>query len=262
MMLTNLNAAVANSSVALTTAPQTRLREISWTFIYPSICAIGVCTQLINICVFVRLKKDRLNKYCLVHSISYFFYSLICMFSFLIRCGSLCNESTSSTLVAKFYEYAVFGYLTSVLAIFSIMIETRLSFERYLLVTNSYMKTGVQTVKFKWVIFILLCLSILFYFPALFTESIIHDPNRPDGYLLELNEFGRSTAGKIILIAQSALRNLILLLVNSIINILTIIRFRRYITNKRKMQGLLSKGRHNSEGIYLLTFFYPPSNKL
>lgn len=110
--------------------PQVRLREVSWTFILPVICAIGMSTQALNIVVFSRLKKDRLNKYCLVHSISYFFYTLICMFSFLIRCGSLCN--VSSTYGAKFYEYIVFNYLTSVLAIFSIMIETRLSFERYL----------------------------------------------------------------------------------------------------------------------------------
>lgn len=114
--------------------PQIRLREISWTFIFPVICAIGVCTQSMNIIVFVRLKKDRLNKYCLVHSISYFFYTLICMFSFFIRCGSLCNHTTSSTYIAKVFEQVVFGYVTSVLAIFSIMIETRLSFERYIFV--------------------------------------------------------------------------------------------------------------------------------
>lgn len=122
--------APTKSIVSILPNPQIRLREFSWTFIYPIICLISVCTQSINIAVFVRLTKDRLNKYCLVHSISYFLYTFICAFSFLIRCGSLCNESTSSTYAAKIYEYFIFGYVTSVLAIFSIMIETRLSFER------------------------------------------------------------------------------------------------------------------------------------
>jgi hypothetical protein len=110
---------------------QILLKEISWTYVFPIICAIGVCTHLINVIVFTHLKKDRLNKYCLVHSISYFFYTLICFFSFLIRCGSLCNYYPSSTYTAKLYEYMIFGYVTSVLAIFSIMIESLLSFERY-----------------------------------------------------------------------------------------------------------------------------------
>lgn len=128
--MSNFSVTTTSAARIMMSPPPMRLREYSWTFIYPIICLIGVCTQSINIAIFVRLKKDRLNKYCLVHSISYFFYTLICSFSFLIRCGSLCNGSTSSTYLAKFYEHFVFDYITSVLAIFSIMIETRLSFER------------------------------------------------------------------------------------------------------------------------------------
>lgn len=120
---------------------------------------------------------------------------------------------------------------------------------RYLLVTNGYLKTtGGKSLKFKWILIILCALSFLFYSPSLLTESIKRDEKRGNNtYLLEQNEFGKSLAGKIILIAQSALRNLILLLVNSIINTLTIIRFREYIKNKRMMQGLL-KNKPNSEG--------------
>lgn len=78
--------------------------------------------------------------------------------------------------------------------------------------------------------------------------------NPSGGYLLVYNDFGLSLSGKIVLIAQSAVRNLILLLVNSIINTLTIIRFRQYIKNKRQMQGLL-KNKPNSEGKRSKVFF-------
>lgn len=229
---------VNNNLKIISDAKSLHLKEFAWTYVLPVTCLVGFVANVINIYVFLQLKPDRLNKYCLIHSISYLLYTFFCFFSFLIRCGSLCQ--TGSTYFAKLYEYIVFNYMTSVLAIFSILIESCISFERYLLVTNGYFKSSSgKKLKFKYVLFILIVFSLLFYVPSVFTEEILQNRDNTTGlikYSLELSQFGRSSQGTSVLIFLSAIRNLILLIINLIINLFTVMAFRRYIKNRQKIR--------------------------
>lgn len=104
----------------------------------PIICIIGVCTNLINIVVFLNpLLYDRSFKYMLANSISALIYLTFFIIDFYILkefCDSGCD--ISYTHHAQMFFFLVDDYFSSVCAFFCILIDIILSMERLFVVKN------------------------------------------------------------------------------------------------------------------------------
>ena len=114
------------------------------------ICLLGIFANSVNIAVFVMPKmKDSSFKYMLATSISNMFYLKLTLIGFLISCDSCTLKSSYFT---QLYLILVDDYLTSVLAIFSIITDNILSIQRYLILVNNSL---FQRVLHIWTLFLI-----------------------------------------------------------------------------------------------------------
>lgn len=111
------------------------IETISYTFIVPVICFIGAFLNMICVRAFLRLKmKSGIFKWMLANSVTNVIYLIQCGFIFLYKCGEFCTFSDS--YLSVLYQYLSFSYFTSVLALFSILIELTICLQRYLTISN------------------------------------------------------------------------------------------------------------------------------
>ena len=81
-----------------------------YTFIIPVICALGICTNIVNIIVFSdKEMSDVTYKYLKVNACMNIIYLSICFFLFMARCGSYCE--IDSSLVSIIYLYVFYTYI-------------------------------------------------------------------------------------------------------------------------------------------------------
>ncbi len=226
-----------------------RLRDICWTCVFPLFCFTGSLINLFNVYVFVHkeFRKNSLNRFMLAYSIADCLYLSIGSFSFVFKCGSLCDLDNSFS--AQVYGYIFIDYITSVLAIFNILIEVFISIQRYLSIINKKIRIFNQST--NKTLLILLITSLIYYLPFVFSKTIIHkelnisinnyneqmieqDLNQTI-YSLEENQFGKSQFGKIVILIMAAIRNLFFLNLIIVFSILTLFEFRKYLLKKTKI---------------------------
>ena len=229
------------------------LKDFMWTFIYPNICFFGTITNLINIMILMRSEfKNPIHKFMLAYSVSDFFYLFICCFASLIKCGKFCRVDDS--FLTQVYGDVFIDYITSVLAIFNIVIEVFLSIQRYLAIKNI---NCLQKISILHSLFFIFIFSVIFYLPILFTKTIVKKSlNQIDSsllqkisninenhtiYTLEITDFGKSVFGKTVVLSLLLIRNVIFLGFILIFSILTWIQFRKYLNKKMKMKNLNNK---------------------
>jgi hypothetical protein len=216
------------------------IRDFWWTFVFPSINLFSLLTN--SICIFIFLNKelkDQIYTFMLFYSINEVLYSLICTFVFLIRCGIYCGRLSDTGFYSKMYEYVMFFYLSSVLAIFNILIEIFISIKRYLTILNRKHQ-AINKISNKTILIMLAIFSAVYYSPILFTKSIklmnVSDGaslnSTKQGYIVASSSFGETSIGKILIILLSAIRGIVGLVVLFIIDIFIIIKFRKLIKRK------------------------------
>ena len=225
-----------------------RLRDVIWTFVFPVFCFVGSLTNLVTIYVFVHVqfRRNNVHRLMLAYSVADFFYLTIGSFAFVFKCGSQCDLDKSFT--AQVYGYIFVDYITSVLAIFNILIEVFLSMQRYLMIVNKkYKMFNLSTNK---TLLIILFISLVYYLPIFFSKTIFQKEEKTDHYLsnqtveetnrtvytLEANEFGKSYLGKSIIVTLAVIRNLVLLNMIIVFSVLTLYEFRRYLVKKARMK--------------------------
>jgi hypothetical protein len=210
-----------------------KIKDFSWTFILPSICLFGFFTNLINIIVFLKLKsKNPIYKLMLSNSISNFFYSLICFFVFIMRCGQYCT--IQNTYWVKIYEKYLFYYLTSVLGLFNIFIEVCVAIQRYMIVAN---KSLPKKLPIRLIILVLFILSLVLYTPNMFYRQIISVKNHNSTSFI-IQTSNDQYIAKLILTVISGMRGLLILFLLLIINLLLLHRFKYQVEKKKHIKTI------------------------
>jgi hypothetical protein len=135
-------------------------------FIY-GISVLGMIGHFLNVLVLSSRKlKDSSYKFMLANSINNFFY-LLSVFKF-FDCDQTCFPN-QATLFHLIFYIAIDEYLSSCMAIFNLLIQIFLSFQRILLVLNK--KFCLTITPFKGISAILI-VSLLYYAPILTIQKI------------------------------------------------------------------------------------------
>jgi hypothetical protein len=205
--------------------------------IFPILCIIAVLTNSLNVTVFINPKmKDTSFKYLLCISISEVVYAGISTFIFVTFCDDCQINRYYSVQVYIIYQ----ALIVRTLALFCIFCDTVLSIERYMILKN---KKFLKPHWHKYVIFSLLVISFLFYFPLHFSKEIIpiyYNNNTTNmtiidnnSYKLVSTEFGKSIIGKILLINASVFRLFFGSILLTIINVMNLYEFKKRYQNRQ-----------------------------
>ena len=221
------------------------LDDICSTFVIPILSFFGLITNGLNMFIFLKChQQDITHKYLFINSIAEFLYLLSCFFSVLAKCGNYCK--IGNTYFAKVYDLVILQFLTSSVAIFIILIDTFISYQRYLIISN---KKSFKNFSFKSVVISFCVLSILIYFPTLFAYSIniVNKSQFNNGssfnliteeiFIIERNTFGKSLIGKILLVCIAGIRSLLFFIVLFIINISTLHKFKKRMDSKLRLSN-------------------------
>ncbi len=194
----------------------------------------GVVTNLLNIFVFLS------NRANMKHQI--FTFMLAISSVDLAYCALLTYKSWSTCEICQLYTVyftqlytiIVFDYITSCLAIFNILIDIIVSFERYLIVVNSRYLRRISTQAVIWFVGVF---SLLYYSPVLFMKSIEAIENSSESFRLVLTSFGKSILAKIVLIVLQSVRIFLSVLLLPTINILTAVQLKRVVKVRSTLTG-------------------------
>lgn len=194
-----------------------------------TLCLIGVFTSMINIFIFWNLRqKDQIYKFYLFSSIADYFYMLMIAFYVLFSCGTPCENLNSKKLYRHIYMIALDDYLTSCLAIYTILIELFVTIQRYCMFTT---KKYFQSHQPNIVMALTSAFSLLFYLPVIFLKKIVYLGE--NSFQIEYTNFGQSKAGRLIPIILSTIRLSIASILLLVINIFTLIKFQKYLKKKQ-----------------------------
>lgn len=215
-------------------------------YIFCGLSSIGAITSIINAFVFLnRALKDQIFNFYIVSSLVDFIYSIVIAFMVLIECGSICDNIRGLHFLTHFYRIYLDDYLTSSLAINNILIEIFLSTQRFFIISN---KKCLQSISSIRIILIVFCFSLLFYSPVLFLKRIVsidqHNSSfnsTTNGYKLEYTEFGNSSIGRALPLILSSIRFILASVILFLINLFTLIKFRKHVNKKSNLKLKLSK---------------------
>jgi hypothetical protein len=176
---------------------------------------VGLLTNFINIIIFINKKfEDRIFKYLLFHSITDFVYLATVSISVNFNYG---YDSFKATVLGKILNVIIFKYFTFCLALFAIIIEINISFQRYLTVANkSYCKIIKEGTPY------IITLILLFICLAAYSPFILR----------EFNIISDSSIYKYYILIIAMIRGPISTLILTVICILTLINFKKKMNKK------------------------------
>lgn len=218
------------------------LRPFSWSnnwqyLILPQINIFGVITNVINVIVFLNPKlEDPTFKYMLATSVSDIVYLVLTTWNIFKYCSEC---PLYSSFITQVYLIYLNDYLTSSLALFNILVDILISFQRYSILIN---KAHCLNVPCKWMLLILLTISLAYYFPLVFFKDILvisntTVSNTSNEYIVKYaatkNKLGVSDVGRILPIAMTVGRIFLGVIVLTLINILNAYEFRKRFSKKR-----------------------------
>ena len=166
--------------------------QIPWYNIaFTIICGLGTITNTINIIVFNSSKlRDKVYKYLLASSACELIYLVINGIGSSYVCGASCSKY-SNTLQSTIFSLYFITYLSGVVALFSILIEIFLSFQRYTTLIN---KPFLPNASVIWILLFLLFFAALVNVPILLSFHIVQFKDSDQFYYYTLTEFGLSGA--------------------------------------------------------------------
>jgi len=221
--------------------------EIYWTFLIPFICFFGTITNTISVVCLIKIPNNVQNgsmfKFMLSNSAINAVYEFLCGFIFLLRCGSLCNTNISH-LELIIYNFVIWDYLTSSMAILVNFNEIIMCIQRYSVIVNW---KRFQFKRFNIIFSVLIFLSLIVYLPRLFFRTINKKGSFNGEYQLVNTEFKSNTIGFLLDILVSVIRGPVCLIIIITINILTGIKFVKLIKKKKAL-----KRGHPKSGKFLI----------
>jgi hypothetical protein len=202
----------------------------------------GLITNLINMIIFSnKCFREKIFRYLIVHSISetlYFFFTILLFFPY---CVWICPKEISSSYFSNMIILYIDKYLTSVLALFSLMIEMKITIQRYLVVKNEKIVSSINYLKQVGIIF---TISSIVYMPELFFNKIIKlQVNQTESkhfYRVTKTDHGIKYNGTYSMVVN-LIRGPIFVSVLTIFNLLTIIKFRKQMETKKLIKRISFK---------------------
>lgn len=199
--------------------------EISFIRLYiiPTVCLFGTISNFLNIVVFVNKKmKDISFKYMILISLSDMTYLGLLLYASIIWCETC---SFYSYYFTKLYEFIIDYYITSCLAILSILTEISLSVHRSLILLNK-----CQKISFRIPLIIIIVISFIYYTPELFFYQIIYyndcETNQIK-YKIIYTKFGSMNVSKTIDITLASVRIILGVGVLTLVNVINVIIFNK-----------------------------------
>ena len=196
----------------------------------PILCIFGVISNSVNIFVFMNHKmKDPSFKYMLAISISNVFYLGINSYWFTFYCQGF---HLNKYYLTQIYSLYFSEYFERCCALFSLIVEIFLSYERYMVLLN---RMNYRNETHNYVLFILLMIALVYYMPLLIfkeiknfeTNSTVMDNSQASYYHLERTEIGSNSIGKILPIILTSLRLFLNICVLTTFNLLNLYEFRK-----------------------------------
>ncbi len=195
----------------------------------PLICIMGMITNGLNTAVFLNSKmKNTTFKFMLAISINDFFYLLFNVFTTFVFCKD-CSSITESYIFNLLLLY-IDDYLTSCMAIFSILTNIILSLHQFCIITNK--KYWIWK-KHKWIIFLTLIVSTLYYLPVIFLKKKSNGNIHNFIYNDETSEY--------INLALLVFRLFLNVIVSSILNIVNVIKYKKMNSNKLLIKNITKR---------------------
>ena len=220
-----------------------QVRRFVWVYVLPSICLLGVITNLLNVFIFShQLKsKNKIYRYFLVHSILDLVYVLFSLIFFMLK--ACLAGSYHFHYWAVFYEYLFYLLFTTILAIYMVLIELLISIKRLLLVLNLNMtfKLRFSTILAAFAVF-----SILNYVP-LSTILFIKKSMAPVGsnstlvkYEICYDQLVKSRSYQIVTVFPNVFRACIAPLLLIAINLVLSKKLGKQFNRKQQLHSLAS----------------------
>lgn len=225
----------------------TTFTDIANVYILPLICLTSIILNFISVMVILNMgfKKDPLNQYILVSSICNFITLILTSFTFLLRCGNLCQISCK--FGSKVYELYVHLFFSNILIQFNLLLDAMFTFNRLISFSNYKFKNK------KWFLNLLklkygpmLILPILTNMPIYLIVRDITDINDHSCFRIVTNETGKNPVMKSFLLCLALFRGAILLLLIFCMNIMIQYKFSNFITKKNKVMTISTINKQTS----------------
>jgi hypothetical protein len=217
---------------------------------------IAGLTALVNIFIFMHnkiLRSSEFFHYLLAISTADFLYMSVLAFSNIInkQCSS---SSTQCNLSAEYFTFFLYisvnNWLSSSLAIFTIIIENFLTIQRLFMLANKRLPAKLTVVR---VVLAVLGFSVVFYSPTGFTSQIVMsqislvDANVTE-YKMINTDFGNSLVEKVTPVVLSFIRLCLSGPILFGLNIYNIYVFKQYLNKKKsaKKKPIITVARSSS----------------
>jgi hypothetical protein len=203
--------------------------QVAWFIISLAvICGVGTITNFINVFVFLNSKfKDKVYKYMLVSCIFELFYLVINSFTTMLQCGTAYDKYLS-TLGGQIVTVYFVNYLSSVFALFCILIEIFLAFQRYTFLVN---RPFLPRARLAIILPSLFLFASFVHSPSIACNVIVFNPITQT-YSFKLNEFEKTNAGKILKSVSSWIRIALTLGVLTSLSLLTAIHSKNHLKKR------------------------------
>ena len=201
--------------------------------VYFTITFIGMMTNVLNILVLRSSRlKDRSFKYFLVIAIVDLIYLLIFNIDSLLKLTNLVH-----TYNEQLFQIVCVNYLTSSLATFVLLLDLVNSMDRCFICFNKYY---LQNVSFRKMLVLLLIVSMITYWPELFSKRIVLKKNQINRFKLVSTSWGSSKACNMIVISVWAVRFFLTSAALTGINLISVVGFirRNVYKSKTKLKKL------------------------
>lgn len=214
----------------------TRFFDFSNTYFLPIVCVFGLLTSALNIVCSYRNPKSQSLKFIFINSIVDILFLLTQFFVFLFRCGALCSFGNHYFVIV--YQIHVFWFLGYTLVNSQVLFAIYVSIDRLrLLTTQKYpTKNSRLFVVYFVCFFISTCLNVMsntiaydvvtvgIYKPDNYTREILYGA----GFKSHFQKGNYKFIQAVILFISSPT----MYLVYCGVNIMVIIKFRKFIKNK------------------------------
>jgi hypothetical protein len=276
---------IYNSTLTLSS----RLTDYANVYFLPTICLIGIFSNLIAILILSRPNlKGNIYQYMLLNTIVDLVFVLICIFTVIFRCGIFCPYAY--TYWAKLYEKYIFLYAGNICLLFGGLIYLRVSisrlgsfsssqkrcclYERVLLKLAS--SRFISIVEHALLLFVSMAVNYVIYIIprhvkkiGLLRVSLLTAPNNlslPSTttnetnvcnyqrlYSVQLNAIGNDPVAKLVIFVITVARGFFLLFLILVLNVILCYKFRRHLRAKKSitLQKMISKKQSNLFSLFI-----------
>lgn len=215
---------------------------------------LGFILNLISLIVLnnINIKNTKLYEYLKIYTLNSMFGCLLVMFSFYSYTPRYFNFSLS--FPARFNRCVLFYFMYSTLYFYDNILDILIAIERLSIFINWLKKFSkpnfISLLMFS--VSVLLNLPILFWFDVKSDEEIVRlSDSEYQQSFCNLSKFMKSSFGLTVSILSALIRDLVTLILEILISLLTMMYLRKFFEKKNRLRtsGTLAAGSLNEEAL-------------